>query len=108
MPITLIFNESYQQPLFGANYFTGTCRPVTPGSLPNDPVFKIWFMQGGSDKFLKCVRYCLGEVRENITNRSFNFTEILAKKNITNDLALFDPYDPSTIFVVQPVEGQEA
>ena len=65
LPLALMFAESFEQPIFGANYIKGTVKPLNPGSLPSDPKFKMWFMEGGCGKFLKSWRYCLGKLREN-------------------------------------------
>eukprot|EP00355_Strombidium_rassoulzadegani_P010533 CAMPEP_0168618830 /NCGR_PEP_ID=MMETSP0449_2-20121227/6277_1 /TAXON_ID=1082188 /ORGANISM="Strombidium rassoulzadegani, Strain ras09" /LENGTH=139 /DNA_ID=CAMNT_0008659723 /DNA_START=1 /DNA_END=420 /DNA_ORIENTATION=+ len=65
IPIAYTFNESFEQPIFGANYIKGKCKPLVPGSLPADPQFKIWFMEGGCGRFLKSWRYCLSTLREN-------------------------------------------
>ena len=37
LPLALMFGESFEQPIFGANYVKGTCKPLHPGSLPSDP-----------------------------------------------------------------------
>lgn len=52
LPLALMFGESFEQPIFGANYITGKVKPLMQGSLPSDPVFKAWFMEGGCGKFL--------------------------------------------------------
>ena len=52
IPLALMYNESFEQPIFGANYIKGKCRPLVPNSLPSDPQFKCWFMEGGCQRFL--------------------------------------------------------
>jgi hypothetical protein len=37
LPLCLMFKESFEQPIFGANYIKGTVKPLHPGSLPSDP-----------------------------------------------------------------------
>ena len=37
IPHVLTFGDSFEQPIFGANYIKGTCKPLQPGSLPGDP-----------------------------------------------------------------------
>lgn len=69
LPLTLIFKEEFVQPLFGSNYFTGMCKPLKKGSFASDPHFKIWFTCGQTTEFLKQVRKCLHEIRENIQNK---------------------------------------
>lgn len=64
IPLALMFDEGFEQPFFGANYWKGTCKPLTPGSLPGDPKFKMWFMEGGCMRFIKSIRFCLRKLRE--------------------------------------------
>jgi len=73
-----MFKESFEQPIFGANYYKGTCKPLQPGSLPGDPQFKIWFMEGGCGKFLKCARFVLHKIRT--TNTQNNPNQSLANE----------------------------
>jgi len=63
LPLHLMFNESFEQPIFGANYIKGVTKPLTPGSLPADPQFKMWFMNGGCGRFLKSWRLILHQIR---------------------------------------------
>mmetsp|Transcript_15339 Transcript_15339/g.23620 ORF Transcript_15339/g.23620 Transcript_15339/m.23620 type:complete len:153 (+) Transcript_15339:17-475(+) len=64
LPLALMFDESFEQPIFGANYIKGTCKPLQPDSLPNDVKFKVWFMEGGCGRFLKSWRFCLKKLRD--------------------------------------------
>lgn len=54
LPLANIFSEKFNQPIFGANYYSGECVPLF-GLLPNDARYKIWFMSGGCGAFLKCI-----------------------------------------------------
>lgn len=45
-PLAYIKNESFEQPIFGANYLKGKAKPLY-GLLPGDSEFKLWFMAGG-------------------------------------------------------------
>ena len=72
LPLALMFKESFEQPIFGANYYKGTVKPLQPGSLPGDPQFKIWFMEGGCGKFLKCIRFVLHKIRTTNTQNNPN------------------------------------
>ena len=69
IPLALTFKESFEQPIFGANYIKGKCKPLVPGSLPGDPQFKCWFMEGGCQRFLQAWRFCLKQIRDASTNR---------------------------------------
>lgn len=64
IPHVLTFKEKFEQPIFGANYWSGVTKPLM-NSLPNDAVFKIWFMEGGNGKFNKIYRETLATVRKN-------------------------------------------
>ena len=63
LPLHLMFKESFEQPIFGANYVKGVVKPLVSGSLPNDCQFKMWFMEGGCGKFLKSWRMILHQIR---------------------------------------------
>jgi len=63
LPLHLMSGESFEQPIFGANYIKGTVRPLIQNSLPGNCEFKMWFMSGGCMKFLKTWRLLLHQVR---------------------------------------------
>ena len=46
IPYANLYGESFKQPVFGANYWEGSVKPLF-NSLPQDAHFKIWFMEGG-------------------------------------------------------------
>ncbi len=46
LPLGNIFREKFNQPVFGANYLAGQCRPLM-GILPADTTFEIHFYEGG-------------------------------------------------------------
>ena len=52
LPLHYMFGESFEQPIFGANYIKGTVKPLMPGMFEGDPTFKMWFMGGGCGRFL--------------------------------------------------------
>lgn len=62
VPLALIVNEKFNQPIFGANYLSGICKPLY-NMIPADAEFKIWFMEGGCGKFLKSFRYTIKQIR---------------------------------------------
>ena len=62
IPLALTFNEKFNQPIFGANYLSGTSKPLY-GMIPNDANFKIWFMEGGCMKLLKSFRMAIHTIR---------------------------------------------
>ena len=64
LPMVYLYNEKFNQPIFGANYLSCSTKPLF-NSLPNDASLKVWFMEGGCGKFLKLFRYSLLKIREN-------------------------------------------
>ena len=50
LPLALISSEDFKQPIFGANYICGNCKPLM-NALPGMIKFKIWFMEGGCGTF---------------------------------------------------------
>jgi hypothetical protein len=62
IPHGLTFAEKFNQPIFGANYWYCKCKPLH-NSLPGEVECKLWFMQGGCEKFLCSIRHCLKILR---------------------------------------------
>jgi hypothetical protein len=63
IPLAFLYNESFEQPIFGSNYlkgilklifFKGETKPLY-NLLNGDTKFKLWFMQGGCGTFLKVI-----------------------------------------------------
>ena len=102
LPLALITNEGFEQPIFGANYLCGTCKPLL-NSLPGNIDFKIWLMNGGcgtlAPAYLKMIKSCK-------RNRGRG-----AEQNVINSYqggkkAYIDPNDPSVIYLQQPEVSQ--
>ena len=102
LPLALISNEDFQQPIFGANYLCGTCKPLL-NSLPGNIDFKIWLMNGGcgtlAPAYLKMIKSCK-------RNKGRG-----AEQNVINSYqggkkAYIDPNDPSVIYLQQPEVAQ--
>jgi hypothetical protein len=64
VPLAFLYKEKFSQPIFGANYLSCATKPLF-NSIPADAFVKIWFMEGGCGKFLKCFRHTMGRIREN-------------------------------------------
>jgi hypothetical protein len=64
IPLVYTYKEKFNQPIFGANYLSGMCKPLF-NLLPADAEFKIWFMEGGCGKFLHCFRHTIKQIRAN-------------------------------------------
>ena len=102
LPLALISNEGFEQPIFGANYLCGTCKPLL-NSLPGNIDFKIWLMNGGcgtlAPAYLKMIKSCK-------RNKGRG-----AEQNVINSYqggkkAYIDPNDPSVIYLQQPEVAQ--
>jgi len=52
------FKEKFNQPIFGANNWTGKCLPLF-NSLPGNVEFTLWFMEGGCSGFNRVYRNTL-------------------------------------------------
>eukprot|EP00330_Aristerostoma_sp_ATCC50986_P000939 CAMPEP_0114587480 /NCGR_PEP_ID=MMETSP0125-20121206/10432_1 /TAXON_ID=485358 ORGANISM="Aristerostoma sp., Strain ATCC 50986" /NCGR_SAMPLE_ID=MMETSP0125 /ASSEMBLY_ACC=CAM_ASM_000245 /LENGTH=116 /DNA_ID=CAMNT_0001783417 /DNA_START=42 /DNA_END=392 /DNA_ORIENTATION=- len=46
MPMLNIYDEKFEQPIFGANYLSIKVKPLH-NLLPGDSKVKLWFMSGG-------------------------------------------------------------
>jgi hypothetical protein len=79
LPLALTHHEKFEQPIFGANYWAGKCRPLN-SSLPGEVTFKIWFMEGGCQKFIKMVRNNLKVLREVSRRPGSNYSETLIQE----------------------------
>lgn len=59
-------------------------------------------------RFIKSIRYCLRKLREASKNRNvaFSLAQAVSSQEFAREFALFDPNDPSVIYVNQPpVQG---
>ena len=105
LPLSLISEEGFAQPIFGANYLHGTCKPLL-NSLPGNIYFKIWLMNGGcgtlAPAYLKMVNSC----RRN-RGRGAEQSVVNSYQNAGNrKTAYIDPNDPSVIYLQQPEVAQ--
>ena len=76
-------------------------------SLPGDTHFKIWFMEGGCQAFLRMCRYNMHKIRSNKTGEDMNavLAAEFSNAKFAEQFALFDPSDPSKIYLSQPPVG---
>lgn len=98
LPLSLISNEGFAQPIFGANYLHGTCKPLL-NSLPGNIDFKIWLMNGGcgtlAPAYLKMVKSCK-------RNKGRGAEQTVINSYQSGKKAYIDPNDPSVIYLQQP------
>lgn len=104
IPIDLMSHEKFNQPIFGANYISGSVKPLY-SLIPCNAKFKFWFMSGGTGTFLPMFYGITDQIRKRRANGNQGpdprFVESVASGNIQN-VAYVDPNDPSVIFIQQP------
>ena len=100
LPLALITNEDFKQPIFGANYICGNCKPLM-NALPGMIKFKIWFMEGGCGTFAPTfLKMCRNVNRSK--NRSVDQNVINQIQQGQYKAAYVDPSDPSIMYLQQP------
>jgi hypothetical protein len=101
LPLGLMKNEDFKQPIFGANYICGVCKPLF-NLLPGDIKFKIWFMEGGCGTFVPTFLNMISSLRKN-NNRGHDpkFINTITSGTFAKT-AYVDQNDPSVIFLEQP------
>ena len=100
LPLALITNEDFKQPIFGANYICGNCKPLM-NALPGIIKFKIWFMEGGCGTFAPTfLKMCRNVNRSK--NRSVDQNVINQIQQGQYKAAYVDPSDPSIMYLQQP------
>ena len=98
LPLSLISNEGFEQPIFGANYIRGTCKPLL-NSLPGDIYFKIWLMNGGCGTFAPAYLKMVASCKRN-RGRGAEQSVINSNQNTGGKCtAYIDPTDPSVIYL---------
>lgn len=99
LPLHLVSNNEFKQPVFGANYICGVCDPLM-NSLPGKTHFKLWFMEGGCGTFVPTYFKMQEQTKK---NKQIESKMMSALQNGTfNKMAYIDPNDPSIIFLEQP------
>ena len=105
LPLSLISEEGFYQPIFGANYLYGDCQPLL-NSLPGKISFKIWLMNGGcgtlAPAYLKMVKSCRANSGRGAQQSVINSYQSKNK----GKTAYIDPNDPSVIYLQQPEVAQ--
>jgi WW domain-binding protein 2 len=101
IPLGFLIKEEFKQPIFGANYIGGICKPLF-NILPGDIKFKIWFMEGGCGTFAPAFLNMVHSMRKN-QNRGIDqkMMNVIVSGQFAKT-AYIDPNDPSVIFLEQP------
>lgn len=99
LPLALMRSETFEQPIFGSNYISLTCKPLL-NILPGEVKTKIWFYSGGCGTFVPAFFNVLTNVRKNkgADSKLLNMVSngVFAKNSY------IDPNDPSVIYLEQP------
>jgi len=103
IPLALTFKEKFNQPVFGANYLSGNCKPLH-NLIPSDAEFKIWFMEGGCSKFLQGFRLTIKAIRAHSSHQGppQDLINTFQSSSFQQQIAYVDPNDPTTLYVSQP------
>ena len=126
IPIKLVRNERFNQPIFGANNMTGIVAPISEVGLLVDTRWKLVFKEGGVGTFLPIFLRMMDQFRRAMEQGDTSecssllwsvwFLMALCICNAAwqdgagarefyrqmQSRAYVDPSDPSTIFVQQP------
>merc|ERR1712150_11073 len=101
-----LYDPSFKQPIFGANYLAGIAGPTAsgfqadPASAPLGGVpapFTLTFNEGGCQTFVDVFFKIMADVQQD-DNR---MQRAMAQGQI-NSVAYYDPSDPSVLYVSQP------
>ena len=102
MPIAMMGKVDFKQPVFGSNYLKYTCKPLF-NLLPGVAEIKLWFTEGGCDKFLRIFEHVTKQVYEQKKAHKMNNNLLNQWNNgYFNNNAFSDPSDPTMIFTEQP------
>jgi len=98
LPLPGLANEKFNQPIFGANYLSGTVPPAPGMGLESEATFKITFHKGGAGTFLRLFFRAIVDTRN---PQGQNLSMEIQSGNL-EALAVTDPSDPSVVYLQQP------
>ncbi len=111
LPLFLITNEKFSQPIFGANYLSVTVLDWTPGA-PVSANVRITFNKGGCSTFLRFFLELMGLVHASrerdaavaAAQEAAHARGVLLGATLRQQIsqAYVDPSDPSVVYVSQP------
>jgi len=101
-----MFKLDFKQPIFGSNYLELYCKPLY-GMIPAEAHIKVWFQEGGCDKFLRIFDTARSQVREQLragkTYHDNTYNQQIAQGFFSGN-AYHDPNDPTVVYTHQPQE----
>ena len=104
IPIATLFDESFNQPIFGANNLTGTSPPLDGTGLVDEIKWCVYFNNGGVGTFLPLFFRLVSEMRTRMAQPAANSTTDVFSAADTQQIlqaAYVDPNDPSKLYVSQ-------
>ena len=118
MPFRGIWEESFNQPIFGCNNLTSAVQYYDGQPFSGELTMMIDFIEGGVNTFLPIFTNVLQATRIQIENEhrgqnnipavAVNETTPLPQEYFPNRNAAFiDPHDPSQIYATQPSMGSQ-
>ena len=103
MPLANLRKKDFKQPIFGSNYLKFDCIPLY-NLLPGRCHIKLWFTEGGCDKFLKIFSYVDKQIGDEI--KSGRMSNTLGTNynsgQFSQQFGYQDPSDPTVILTQQP------
>lgn len=108
-----VFDESFEQPIFGANYIFVKCNPVSSGGITGPSEIRLIFNSGGCNTFLPCFAKLM-EVVHSTRNQSFSTISPSVKQTYNSysfasqPTAISDPSDPTTVYISLPSSAVKA
>jgi len=105
LPLATLVNESFNQPIFGANNLSGESPPLEGTGLQDIIKWVLYFNNGGVGTFLPLFFRLLSEMRNRMAQSEPTnaFTSVEAQQII--QAAYVDPNDPSKLYVSQPTQS---
>ena len=108
IPMATISEESFNQPIFGANNLTGTSPPLN-SDLTEPITWRLGFNNGGVGTFLPLYFRILSEMRRRMSQGPATASaEVFSAADAQQIVhaAFVDPNDPSKLYVSQPAVPQ--
>eukprot|EP00920_Eleutheroschizon_duboscqi_P002130 GHVT01005335.1.p1 GENE.GHVT01005335.1~~GHVT01005335.1.p1 ORF type:complete len:256 (+),score=20.36 GHVT01005335.1:411-1178(+) len=101
LPLFLLQDPKFQQPIFGANYMEGTVQPLTSAenSITGNSKWRLTFNKGGCGTFLHVFYRLWNEV---LRNSAWTPPPDMPVQ-LSENPAYVDPNDPSVLYLSQPV-----
>jgi hypothetical protein len=109
MPLATLYDDKFNQPIFGANNMTGTSPPLG-NALQEDIKWCLSFRNGGVGTFLRLFYQLLTEMRQRMgqpagqsSTGPLPVPQAVAVQLV--NAAFVDPSDPSKLYVSQPAQA---